>query len=160
MHSYLSRRGLIAAVVLALSLAPTLPSGASPLTDALDGDWAGSGVLRLTNGKTERIRCHAYIDASATEVDQYFNCAGTDKNFSFSAFLRLSGNRVSGEWRGPDRSGTASGRASASRLQLALTSTRGSGNLTANVGRCTQSVRITGWSDKLRSLTVELQKEC
>jgi hypothetical protein len=159
-HQAFRKRLLASLVGLALSLAQPLPAAASALTDALDGEWSGSGSLSLTNGKTERIRCRADINASNTAVNEYFNCASTAKNFSFTISLFITGNNVSGDWRGPDRSGTASGRATQSGLQLRLTSTRGNGRLTASISRCSQSIEVTGWSDELRSLSINLEKAC
>ncbi len=135
-------------------------AAANAITQALEGDWSGSGRLTLTNGKSERIRCHGKASASDIKVRQSFSCASTGKNFSFSTSLTLSGNLVSGDWRGPDRTGTLSGRATSSSLSLRLLSGTGNGALNAKIGRCSLSLTVTGWSDELRSLTINLRKPC
>jgi hypothetical protein len=150
------RRGFV--TLFALSLLASQAS-ANQMTEAMHGDWSGSGTLRLTSGESERIRCHGSGWASGNSVSQDFRCASTGNTLYFSTTMHFSGNNVSGEWRGPDRGGTLSGQATASQLRLRLTSASGSGDLTATVGQCSQSLRVTGWSDELRSLSVDLQKE-
>jgi len=135
-------------------------AGASAITDALEGTWSGSGTLTLTNGETERIRCRGTGQSDGNAVRQSFKCATSGKNFNFSTSLRFSGSRVSGEWRGPKRSGTAAGQATPTSLRLRLRSQSGTGNLTAAIGACSQSLQVTGWSDELNTLSVQLRKRC
>jgi hypothetical protein len=130
------------------------------LTEALGGEWSGSGTLKLANGKSERIRCHGEANADEALVRQYFSCASTGGKFSFSTSLKFSGNQVSGDWRGPDRSGTLSGRATTGSISLRLVSDTGSGNLRATLSHCAQSLTVTGWSKEMRSLSVRLKKAC
>jgi hypothetical protein len=135
-------------------------ASASAVTEALGGEWSGSGTIRLSNGKSERIRCRGKADAGDAMVHQRFSCASTGGSFSFSTSLKFSGNQVSGDWRGPDRSGTLSGRATTASISLRLISDIGSGNLRATLSRCAQSLTVTGWSKEMRSLSVSLRKAC
>lgn len=157
----LNRRWLSALVVaLPLLAAPISTAEASAVTDTLKGQWSGSGTLRLANGKSERIRCHGRVSGGDESLNQFFNCASTANNFSFSTSLDFSGSRVSGSWRGPDDSGTASGTASAGNMSLRLKSDEGRGNLNATFNRCRLTISVTGWSKTLRSLSVRLRKPC
>ena len=137
------------------------PSSASELTDALKGEWSGSGEIALANGKSERIRCRGETrEVSDNAVEQFFHCASTDKEFDFSTSMHFSEGRARGDWRAPDRSGTLSGPASPGSLQLHLASSDGEGNLSATIGSCSQSINVTGWSDELKSLSAKLSKDC
>ncbi len=137
------------------------PLAASPITDALEGEWSGSGRLTLSSGETERIRCNGTArSTTANTVDQRFNCASTGKNFSFSSSLHFSSNRVRGSWTGSGRSGTVTGRATRSSVRARLVGADGTGNLSASISGCRQTLRITGWTDELRSLSVSLRKKC
>ncbi len=159
-----SRRGLRRAAQMTMLLAGAIiasPLAASPITDALEGEWSGSGRLTLSSGETERIRCNGTArSTTANTVDQKFNCASTGKNFSFSSSLHISSNRVRGTWNGSGRSGTVTGSATRSSVKVRLVGGDGAGNLSASISGCRQNLRITGWSDEMRSLSVSLKKKC
>jgi hypothetical protein len=160
------RPGICGTVAGAAALTLTLsawcePSSASELTDALKGEWSGSGEIALANGKVERIRCRGESrEVSENAVEQFFHCASTDKEFDFSTSMHFSEGRARGNWSAPDRSGTLTGSASPDSLQLRLSSASGEGNLSATIGSCSQSIDVTGWSDDLKSLSAELRKDC
>jgi len=150
-----------AAAALAGAVGGCQPASASELTEALEGEWSGSGEIALANGETERIRCRGETrQVSENAVEQFFSCASTDKDFDFSTSMHFSEGRARGNWRAPDRSGTLSGPASPGSLQLHLSSSEGEGNLSATIGSCSQSINVTGWSDELKSLSAQLSKDC
>jgi hypothetical protein len=155
-------KGAVGVAVLALSFVGwSAPSSASELTDALKGEWSGSGKIALANGKSERIRCRGETrEVSENAVEQFFHCASTDKEFDFSTSMHFSEGRARGDWRAPDRNGTLSGPASARSMRLHLSSSDGEGNLSATIGSCSQSISVTGWSDELKSLSANLSKDC
>lgn len=139
----------------------TVEAHAASLTENLQGEWSGSGEITLASGKSERIRCRGLGRAvSENTIEQQFFCASTDKEFNFFTSIRVSEGRAQGEWKAPDRSGTLSGNASASSMKLHLSSASGEGDLSATIGACSQSLRVTGWSDELKSMSVNLEKEC
>lgn len=150
----------VAALVAGLA-AWSEPAWASELTDSLKGRWSGSGEITLANGKSEKIRCRGESrEVSENAVEQFFQCASTDKVFDFSTSMHFSEGRARGNWSAPDRSGTLSGPASPGSLQLQLSSSSGEGNLSATIGSCSQSINVTGWSDELKSLSAKLNKDC
>jgi hypothetical protein len=153
---------VVGVAVLGLSLIGWCgQSSASGLTDALKGEWSGPGQIALANGKSERIRCRGEVrQVSENAVEQFFYCASTDKEFNFSTSMHFSEGRARGNWSAPDRSGTLSGSASTGSLKLHLSSASGEGNLSAEIGSCSQSINVTGWSDELTSLSAQLSKDC
>ena len=155
-----SRFAIHMAALLAFAVAAP-PVGASAITDALEGEWSGSGRLTLPSGAAERIRCRGTVrSVTANTVDQKFTCASTGKNFRFSSSLHFSGDRVRGTWEGTGRSGTVTGSATGSSIQARLSGPSGTGNLSASVSGCRQSLRITGFARELKSLSVQLKKAC
>ena len=149
------------AVLAGFLCAGSVSSWANELTDSLKGEWSGSGQITLANGKSERIRCRGESRAvSENAVEQSFHCASADKGFDFSTSMHFSEGRARGEWRAPDRSGTLSGPASPGSLRLQLSSASGEGRLSATIGSCRQSINVTGWSNELKSLSVDLRKDC
>src|SRR5262245_3234269 len=54
---------LLAVLALAVALLPW-PSGlmAAGAFDTLLGSWQGAGQIRLSNGRTERLKCNAYYN--------------------------------------------------------------------------------------------------
>ncbi len=161
MQVHTSPKSILLALALAVGLAGSASmANASAITDTLEGTWSGSGTLTLTNGATERIRCRGTGQGDESTVRQSFKCASSGKNFNFSTSLRFSGSQVSGKWSGPKRSGTLAGQATPNSLQLRLKSKSGAGNLVATLDGCRQSLQLTGWSDELRSLSVQLRKSC
>jgi hypothetical protein len=161
MQSGGTRGSALKALLIAAVLLGSVPAAsASAVTEVLGGEWSGSGTIRLANGKSERIRCRGKADAGDAMVHQYFSCASTGGSFSFSTSLKFAGNQVSGDWRGPDLSGSLSGRATTGSISLRLVSDTGTGNLRATLSRCAQSLTVTGWSEAMRSLSVRLKKSC
>lgn len=148
-------------VAIAAGLAGTQFAWAAGLPAALEGDWSGSGRITLANGKSERIRCNGSgRQVTENSVEQQFHCASTDKEFDFFTSIHFSGSNARGQWNAPDRSGTLSGQVSSSHMQLRLSSASGEGNLSATIGACSQSLTVTGWSNELKSLSVDLKKDC
>ena len=161
MHRRKPSRSTLCLTALLAVLWTAPPAAASSITDALEGEWSGSGRLTLPNGKTERIRCRGTAHSStANTVDQQFECASTGKSFRFTSSFHFSGKRVRGHWQGPGRSGTLLGNASDSSFQARLSSAQGGGDLSATIGRCRQTLEVTGWSEEMKALSVQLDKEC
>ena len=143
-----------------LALMPVAASAAS-LSENLQGEWSGSGEIARASGETELIRCRGSGRAvSENSIEQHFHCASTDKEFDFFTSIRVSEGRARGEWTAPDRSGTMSGEASPTGMQLHLSSASGEGELSVTIDACSQSLTVTGWSDELKSMSVSLEKEC
>ena len=151
-------RTLALAAILAVV---TVEAQAASLAENLQGEWSGSGEITRASGESERIRCRGLGRAvSENTIEQQFFCASTDKEFNFYTSIRVSEGRAHGEWKAPDRSGTLSGEASASSMKLHLTSASGEGDLSASIDACSQSLRVTGWSNELKSMSVSLEKDC
>jgi hypothetical protein len=103
--------------VVAISLAFGLASGASaqgsgPFND-FSGSWAGSGVLTLKTGATERLRCQALylVSPGGSEVRQNLRCAGDSSLFELLSSVKSQLGTLTGTWMETTRNarGTLSG---------------------------------------------------
>jgi hypothetical protein len=85
--------------------------------ERLAGQWAGSGIIDLSNGTRERIKCRASYDALEHQhnLQLSIRCASDSFNFNLSSSADLAGRAVSGTWSesthgvGGTISGTAEG---------------------------------------------------
>lgn len=67
--------------------------------EEIDGRWTGWGVIRLANGKVERIKCVARYDAaSALQITQNLRCASQSLRINATTNLTRSGRDLSGDW--------------------------------------------------------------
>ena len=112
---------------------------------ALDGAWAGSGSVRLENGKTERLRCRGYYNAKqGSTLSMAINCGNASFKIHMRANLRSSGNAISGTWeeREFNQTGNVSGQRAGNGFRLKFSGAiSGSMNVTTSGSR--QSVSIS-----------------
>lgn len=98
-------------------------SAAEPVSGpfaGLSGHWSGSGVVTLSNGSAERIRCKANyaLHAGGRMVQQTLRCASESYRVEISTNLTSEGNLLTGSWSEATHnlSGSLSGRATESEI--------------------------------------------
>lgn len=132
-----------AAVALA---AAVLPAGADEgAFSALDGAWAGSGTVRLDNGKTERLKCKGYYNAkSGNSLGMAINCGNAGFKINMRANLRSAGGAISGTWeeREFNQSGDVSGKSTGSGFSLRFSGAI-SGSMNVSMAGTRQTVSIS-----------------
>jgi hypothetical protein len=88
-----------AAFMLVASMA--VAEKVSPFTK-FGGNWNGNGLIYLSNGNKERIRCRAGIAASdlgnIANLKLSLRCAGDSYNFEIQSELNNSNGAVTGTW--------------------------------------------------------------
>lgn len=152
--SAVARAGVLALGVVVLTPAMAADSALSGLA----GSWGGSGVVKYSDGSTERMRCNArYSGGDAMSMS--INCSSSGHNVNISGNLRASGGRVSGSWSESNLgvSGSASGKASPGHLSLGLGGGV-SGSMSVNYGGSRQDVGITVQGAPLQSVSISLSK--
>ncbi len=130
---------LCAVVTLACVALPDRARAETPVA-ALVGTWSGTGQATFDNGKTESMRCKAYYTAKGTDgLAIAIRCANASANIDLRANLAFADGAVSGDWeeRTYNAAGSVAGKASANKVNLAITG----GGLTAAM-----AVSITGSS--------------
>jgi hypothetical protein len=149
---------LLAAIILSLWPTPQSAAPANPF-DVLLGSWRGNGQIRLTDGKTERLKCNAYYTGGGSQLGMAIRCQSESSNVEIRSKLSQSGGRISGTWeeRTFNASGTASGQASANRISLQI-SGGVQGNMQVSYSGSRQSVAISTQGIALKSVTIDLSR--
>jgi hypothetical protein len=152
-----------AGALIALSVA-TFPAQAafSPFP-AMAGSWSGGGIISLSNGAQERLRCRATYDVAGRgdELRLNLRCASDSYNFDLSSNVEYRGGAISGEWMEASRnaSGTLEGRAVGDHVEAAARGQSFSAGLsmTTRGNRQTISIRPAGGGD-ITDVSVSLSR--
>ena len=151
------RVGLAAAAACMLALASATAAD-SPF-GGLTGSWGGSGVIKYTDGTSEKMRCNARYSGASADMSMSINCSSSAHNINVSGRLHSSGGRVSGDWSESNLglSGSASGKAVPGRLSLGLGGSV-AGSLSVSYSGSSQSVSIAVQGAALQSVNMSLAK--
>ncbi len=151
---------LLAVLALAVALVPW-PNGraaAGPF-DTLLGSWQGAGQIKLSDGRTERLKCNAYYTGGGSQLGMAIRCQSESSNVEIRSKLSQTGSRISGTWeeRTFNAVGTASGQASGNRISLQI-SGGVSGTMQVSFSASRQSVAISTQGIALKSVTIDLSR--
>jgi hypothetical protein len=147
-HS-LAGSAMAAALVVVAMLGGALPAAAQGFA-ALAGSWSGGGIVSVSNGAGERIRCRAVyaVRERATSTEITLRCASDSYNFNLQANVHEHGGAVSGTWSEVTRnvSGSLSGHASGNQMVVRAEGPSFTANLLVHVrgDRQTVSIRASG----------------
>ena len=89
----LSLGSLFLAVVL-----PNYSMGLGPIDD-LPGKWTGNGRLVFESGDQEAVKCITTYVVNGRNINQNIRCASTSYSISVSAVLKVSGDKIEGQWQ-------------------------------------------------------------
>ncbi len=147
LEAKVKRTSLAAATCAAVVLA--MPAWALEGTfSALDGAWAGSGNVRLENGKSERLRCKGYYNAkSGNTLGMAINCGNASFKINMRASLRSAGGTITGTWeeREFNQTGNVTGKQTGNGFSLRFTGAiSGSMNVSMTGTRQTVSISTGG----------------
>jgi hypothetical protein len=92
---------ILTAAAFMLVASSTYSQKANPFT-RFGGNWTGSGLIHLSNGTTERIRCRAgFTPADVLNIISLkleLRCAGDSYNFELQSELNYDSGTLSGTW--------------------------------------------------------------
>jgi hypothetical protein len=149
----------------ALALASALVSWgalADPIGD-LNGYWTGGGTVALTNGKTERVKCHVIYRPTdnAGQIRQSMRCASADYSINSLADLRVRGGQVSGSWEEKTYAakGDVTGRYNAEGFALRIKGANFSAAMNVTLSTCKQSLSISPQGLEVTRVSLALAKE-
>jgi hypothetical protein len=131
---------------------------------ALSGSWSGAGMIKKSNGASERIRCRsAFEPAGTANLSIRLRCASDSYNFDLTATVAYQGGAISGSFQEASRSvvGGISGRSvSEGRQVQAVAQAPGvTSNITVTTRGNHQSVSIVTPGAEVPEITVSLEKK-
>lgn len=157
----LIRRLALATAVLALTLQPDVTRAAGPFS-GMAGEWSGGGIIAMTDGKRERLRCRANyaVDQDGNNVQLGIRCASDSYRFDLSGYVTHRGGSISGQWSETsyNSAGTLTGRASGNQLQALAIGNTFSARLTMATSGGRQSVTIRPEGTAVERVQLSLSK--
>jgi len=150
-----------AAVLMATAPHAELRAAEGPFA-ALHGNWSGGGVIKKSNGGSERIRCRAsYEPAGAVNLQMRLRCASDSYNFDLAASVVYEGGAISGMWSEASRgvTGSIQGRSSGNgrQIQAVAQAAAFSANLTLTTRGERQSVLMLSPGTEVPEVSIALE---
>lgn len=149
--------------VLALGIITTTPAAhaAENPFPQLAGTWSGSGTAQLEGGKTESLRCKGYYTSGSggTALGLSIRCANASAKVELRANLNYANGAVTGSWeeRTYNQSGTISGKANASKLNLSISGGI-EGSMQVSVGGASHSVTVSTGGSALKGINISMSR--
>jgi hypothetical protein len=150
-------------LLVALSFAGSPALAAVSPFRAMAGTWSGGGVLSMSNGEQQPLRCRASYDVAGwgDALSLNLRCASDSYNFDLTSNVEYRGGAISGQWSEASRnaSGTIEGRAAGDHVEAAARGRNFSADLslTTRGNRQTISIRPQGGSD-IRAVSLALDR--
>jgi hypothetical protein len=149
------------AVTASFLFVPTLETQADPGNpfNTLLGSWRGNGQIRLTDGKTERLKCNAYYTGGGSQLGMAIRCQSETSHVEIRSKLSQSAGRITGTWeeRTYNAEGTATGNATGDKISLQI-SGGVTGTMLVSYSGSRQSVAISTQGIALQSVTIDLTR--
>ena len=152
--------GPIAALALVASAAHAQRQ--SPFL-GLSGSWGGPGMISLSNGAKEKIRCRAQyrVDERGSDLQLDLRCASDSYRFELQSAVSHSGDgAISGTWSERTRGaiGTISGTSSGSQINLRASSPVFSALLAVSTRNNQQSISIQSPGSEIAAVAITLSR--
>jgi len=161
LSAYLKALAVTAAMAGALSLTTSTSYAADGPFPELVGTWNGSGVAKFDGGKTESLRCKGYYTNTGGphNLGISIRCANASAKVELRANLVDAGGAVTGSWeeRTYNQSGAVTGRASANKLNLAISGGI-AGSMMVTVGRGSHSVAVLTSGPSLKGINISMSR--
>lgn len=126
------------------------------------GSWAGSGSVTFNNGASERIRCRSQYSTSSGDnaLEQTLRCASASYQFQLNTDIKHSNGTISGSWTEStnDVSGQVTGQASDGRIRAVVKGSGFEASVAVTMAANSQSVRMRPQGEKVREVSIELQR--
>ena len=150
---------IAAATLLAPAMLPAV-AAENPFTQ-LAGTWSGSGTAQLEGGKTESLRCKGYYTngAGGSALGLSIRCANASAKVELRANLSYANGAVSGSWeeRTYNQSGTITGKASGTKLNLAISGGI-EGSMSVSVAERHHSVTVSTAASALKGINISMSR--
>ena len=155
-------------VIVSAALAALLPIVASELQAAsgpfagMAGSWSGGGMLTMSGGQRERLRCRAAyaVGEDGRNLRLNLRCASDSYDFNLASDVESRGGAIAGSWSesSHNAAGTISGRADGRHIEAVARGDNFSASLALSTGAGRQSVVIQPQGTDVRSVEVTLNR--
>ncbi len=143
-----------------ISIGPSVAAADSPFT-TLVGTWSGSGTAKFDGGKTESLRCKGYYTntGGSSNLGLSIRCANASAKVELRANLNYANGAVSGNWeeRTYNQSGTVTGKASASKMNLAITGGI-DGSMSVSIAGRQHTVVVSTGGPTLKGINISMSR--
>lgn len=153
------------AAIVAVALLAATPLGiAQPVESSaiatLFGNWRGAGRISYSDGSSESIRCTAYYSGGANELRMAIRCDSDKNPIDIRSRLKISGNRMSGEWeeRTFNAAGTASGSVKGNSISLGIEGGAFTGSMSVSVSKSSHNVSISAQGVAMSKVTIAFSR--
>lgn len=153
--------------VFAFALLVSVPvaalAAASPF-ERLAGTWSGNGIVEMSDGNREPLRCRAAYDVLKDGVSLQLNirCASESYNFDLRSSAEYERGRITGVWSESTMNvgGQLSGRAEGDRIRVVANSDAFAAALTlvTNGHRQTVSIQSQQPDSKVKGASMTLSR--
>lgn len=151
----------IPTLLTALALGAAHAAPAAPFR-GLEGSWTGGGVISMSDGNQERLRCRAAYDVGGAGEQLRLNirCASDSYNIDLSSDVAYRGGEISGQWSesSHNASGTIEGRAVGNRIEAQARGQTFSAGLSLTTQGRRQTVSIRPAGTEIRGVDLELAR--
>jgi hypothetical protein len=129
----------------------------------LSGAWTGSGVIKMSNGANERIRCRVkyVVQNGGNALQQELRCASDSYRFELTSNVVQNGDSsITGTWSEATRNlgGSLSGRISSGSIQARAESPTFTALLAVNTRGDRQSVSIQSPGSEVSEVSISLSR--
>lgn len=158
--SRVSKLGFVLAAAVGLSAATPVIAADSPF-QSLAGTWNGSGTANFEGGTKESLRCKGYYTnaSGGANLGLSIRCANASAKVELRANLNYANGAVSGEWeeRTYNQSGTVTGKATSSKLNLAISGGI-NGSMSVSVAGGSHSVNVSTSGPVLKGINISMSR--
>jgi hypothetical protein len=128
----------------------------------LSGSWAGSGVIKMSSGANERIRCRVTyaVQDGGNSLKQELRCASDSYKFELNSNVVQNGDSISGTWSEATRNlgGSISGHASRNVIQARAESPTFTALFAVNTRGDHQQVSIQSPGSEVTEVSINLSR--
>jgi|SRR5690348_6848282 len=128
----------------------------------LSGSWTGSGIIKMSNGANERIRCKVTyaVENGGTTLQQRLKCASDSYKFELSSNVVQTGETISGTWSEATRNlgGSLSGHATGNLIKARAESPTFTALLAVATHGNRQSVSIQSPGGEVSEVSIKLSR--
>jgi hypothetical protein len=151
------------AIIAGICILPALASEKVPASfNDFTGSWSGSGVLSLTGGNVESLKCKAYYTPQnkGQGLGIAIRCASPSSALELRAALTASADKISGSWeeRTYNAAGNVSGGFGDKRIDLAIKGGAFNGSMRVVMDGPNQKIAIETEGIALKGINLSLTR--